>query len=194
LVGVATQAYIAPMSDETRDTRLPPPAFPPGSRKHLHTNSHTPSSVPGASGGDAFISPDDPMPARRDKVGEALISPDDPLPTRRADPVFDAFISPDDPIPVRGTAKEEEGVVTGMGSDPHMDPTELVAGGDPHVIELIGAVGRLAEALKRKGEAGLKVSPRMTRFEATLRSYCVGYLTGRRAEDELPIPPPDQDS
>jgi len=89
---------------------------------------------------------------------------------------------------------EEEGVVTGMGSDPHMDPTELVTGGDPHVIELIGAVGRLAEALKRKGEAGLRTSPRMTRFEATLRSYCVGYLAGRRAEDELPIPNTEPES
>jgi hypothetical protein len=24
----------------------------------------------------------------------------------------------------------------------------------------------------------------MSRFEATLRAYCVGYLAGRRAEDE----------
>lgn len=105
------------------------------------------------------------------------------MPARRPDSVFDAFISPDDPMPVRKTETEEEGVVTGMSSDPHMDPEELVTGGDPHVLELTGAIGRLAEALKRKGEAGLRTSPYMTRFEATLRSYCVGYLAGRRAED-----------
>jgi len=56
------------------------------------------------------------------------------------------------------------------------------------VIELIGAVGRLAEALKRKGEAGLKAQPHMSRFEATLRAYCLGYLAGRRAEDSETIP------
>lgn len=175
------------MSDETRDRRLPPPAFPPGRRKHVHTNSDSPpasNSTPRSSGGGAFISPDDPIPPRRDKVGEAFISPDDPIPARGSDAVFDAFISPDDPIPTRRAPKNvEEGVVTGIGHDPHLDPEELVSGGDPHVIELIGAVGRLAEALKRRGEAGLRTSASMTRFEATLRAYCVGYLAGRRAED-----------
>ena len=168
MIDVAADAYIAAMSDETRDTRLPPPAFPPGSRKHEHTNSDSPSGAPASSSGSPDVT---------------LISPDDPMPERRPDAVLGAFISPDDPMPVR--AEREEGVVTGMGSDPHMDPEELVTGGDPYVIELIGTVGRLAEALKRKGEAGLRASPQMTRFEATLRSYCVGYLARRRAEDEV---------
>jgi hypothetical protein len=44
----------------------------------------------------------------------------------------------------------------------------------------------LAESLNRKGEAGLRANLEMSRFEATLRSYCVGYLAGRRAEDPLP--------
>lgn len=124
------------------------------------------------------------MPPRTDTLGGAFISPDDPMPQRRPDAVFDAFISPDEPMPDRD---DEEGVVTGMGSDPHMSPEELVSGGDPHVIELIGTVGRLAEALRRKGEAGLKAGPHMTRFEATLRAYCLGYLAGRRAEDEIEL-------
>jgi hypothetical protein len=178
------------MSDETKDTRLPPPAFPPGSRKHVHPNSNAAATAPVSTGGtpeDAFISPDDPMPARSDAVDGAFISPDDPMPKRQPDAVFDAFISPDDPMPERSEDEEEEGVVTGMSSDPHMDPEELVTGGDPHVIELMGAVGRLAEALKRKGEAGLRSLPQMTRFEATLRSYCVGYLAGRRAEDSVEV-------
>ncbi|MDH3207301.1 MAG: hypothetical protein OEO79_11850 [Gemmatimonadota bacterium] len=179
------------MSDEKKDTRLPPPAFPPGNRKHRHVNSvkpATPAVITNEPGEASFIFPDDPIPPRRDPVGGAFISPDDPMPERRPDAVFDAFISPDDPIPMRQDMdEEEEGVVTGMGSDPHMDPAELVSGGDPHVIELIGAVGRLAEALKRQGEAGLKTSTYMTRFEATLRSYCVGYLVGRRADDGVEI-------
>ena len=74
--------------------------------------------------------------------------------------------------------------MTGMGHDPHLDPEELVTGGDPHVIEVAGAVERLAGALKSKGEAGLKATPLMSRFEATLRAYCVGYIAGRRAEDK----------
>ena len=190
MIAIAAVAYIAAMSDEKKDTRLPPPAFPPGNRKHLPVNSDRPVTpqVPAAEPGEAsFIFPDDPIPPRQSPVGGAFISPDAPIPERQPDAVFEAFISPDDPIPFRADPEEEQGVVTGMGSDPHMDPEELVSGGDPHVIELIGAVGRLAEALKRQGEAGLKTSTYMTRFEATLRSYCVGYLVGRRAEDGVDI-------
>ena len=175
------------MSDETKDPRLPPPAFPPGSRRHVHTNSDSPAeNATRPSGGtpDVFISPDDPLPPRKDSVDEAFISPDDPLPVRRPDAVFDAFISPDDPLPPRMQLEPEEGIVTGMGDDAHMDPNELSAGGDPHVLEVAGAVERLAAALKKKGEAGLKATPQMSRFEATLRAYCVGYIAGRRAEDE----------
>jgi hypothetical protein len=179
------------MSDGKKETRLPPPAFPPGARKHLHTNSNSRPTSGGhvkPAGGDAFISPDDPLPPRRDALGDAFISPDDPMPARRPDAVFDAFISPDDPMPPRLVEEPEEGVVTGIGDDPHLDPAELISGGDPHVIELIGAVGRLSEALKRKGEAGLRAAPHMSRFEATLRAYCLGYLAGRRAEDSETIP------
>ncbi|MGD8601554.1 MAG: hypothetical protein PVF19_09425 [Gemmatimonadota bacterium] len=175
------------MSDEQKDSRLPPPAFPPGSRRHVYNNNDRASDdAEGATGSeaDAFISPDDPIPPRKDKVDQAFISPDDPLPTRDPDAVFDAFISPDDPLPPRVQLEPEEGIVTGMGDDPHRDPDELSAGGDPHVLEVAGAVERLAAALKKKGEAGLRATPRMTRFEATLRSYCVGYIAGRRAEDE----------
>lgn len=172
------------MSDEKKDNRLPPPAFPPGTRKRVHTNSTTPQSSNSRSGSSPYISPDDPMPPRRDRVDEAYISPDDPMPERRPDAVFDAFISPDDPMPSRPDASEEEGIVTGMGDDPHLDPEELASGGDPHVLEVTGALDRLAAAMKHKGEAGLKSTPQMSRFEATLRSYCVGYIAGRRAEDE----------
>ena len=172
------------MSEETKDSRLPPPAFPPGSRKHVHRNSSSPAASKALGDDDAFISPDDPMPARRDAVEQALISPDDPLP-ERPDAIGDAFISPDDPMPDRTEAEEQEdGVVTGMSYDEHLDPEELVIGGDPHVMELVEAVTKLAEALKRKGEAGLRTMPGMSRFDATLRSYCVGYLAGRRAEDQ----------
>lgn len=187
MIPFATRAYIAAMSDEKRDTRLPPPAFPPGSRKHVYTNSDHGSAQAKERDGSserAFISPDDPIPPRQDTVDAAFISPDDPMPERRPDAVFDAFISPDEPLPSRLRLEPEEGIVTGMGDDPHLDPEEMSAGGDPHVLEVAGAVERLAAALKKKGEAGLKATPQMSRFEATLRSYCVGYIAGRRAEDE----------
>jgi len=186
------------MSDEKKDSRLPPPAFPPGSRRHVHRNnsaSHTARSpVRTGVDDDAFISPDDPLPERRDPVAEAFISPDDPLPERTAAAALEAaFFRPggsfgdtdDDP------GEHEEGVVTGMGSDPHMDPEELSSGGDPHVIEVAKAVGKLAEALKRRGEAGLRTTMDMSRFEATLRAYCVGYIAGRRAEEDQDVDIPD---
>ncbi len=148
--------------------RIPPPAFPPGERRsQIHRNLGNPER----GFGGAFISPDEPMPARS------------PVPE-------DAFISPDEPIVRIGTVSPEEleadeVTVTGIGDDAHLDPRELVAGDDPYLMAVVDQVAKLAEALKRRGEAGLHVTPTMSRLEATLRAYCVGYLAGRRAENEV---------
>lgn len=173
--------------------RLPPPAFPPGMRRRASRKS-APTESEALSA--AFISPDDPLPERSEGVpDDAFISPDEPI-SRTGGRDDTAFISPDEPIPHREprsapVATEDEDffdpdevVVTGIGNDAHLAPEELALGFDPHVLEIVDKVGKLAEALKRKGEAGLRTTPDMTRFEATLRSYCVGYLAGRRAEDE----------
>ena len=168
------------MSEKTNESRLPPPAFPPGSRKHVSRNST------GATGTTA-------PKKRAESVDEAFISPDEPLPDR-IDPFSDAFISPDEPLPERRAAMEDafedahaaaqgEGEVVSMSMDAHREPDETVAQGDPHVRELMHAVAKLAEAVRRKGEAGLRATPAMSRFESTLRAYCVGYLAGRRAEE-----------
>jgi hypothetical protein len=114
---------------------------------------------------DAFISPDDPMPERTPS-GQA---------GARSAAAYDAMAV---------TSDDAEGVVTGMGDDAHLDPTELALGGDPHVRAVAEAVSKLAASLEQKGEAGLRTSLEMTRFEAQLRAYCVGYLAGKRAEDE----------
>ena len=119
------------------------------------------------------------MPDRMDPIGAAFISPDEPLPERKIEltPEFqdDVMVEPG-----------EEGIVVGMDMDDHLDHDEIVSGGDPHVMEVMSAVANLAESLQHRGEAGLRAAPDMTRFETTLRSYCVGYLAGRRAEE----PPP----
>lgn len=160
-----------PSSDGKGGRTLPPPAFPPGVRGvELRRTERA----------------DDDMAA-------AFILPDEPLPERGAGIPADAFISPDVPIPHRAPrsvsmAREDldpdDVVVTGIGDDAHLDPDELAMGFDPHVLEVVDKVAKLAEALKRRGEAGLRSTPEMSRFEATLRSYCVGYLAGRRAADE----------
>ena len=164
------------MSENGSERRLPPPAFPPGSRRHsIHT------AVPLTSD-DAYIEPDAPMPGKIESsegLGEALISPDEPIPERRIELVEEfqdqmAF----DP--------DEEGVVVGMDLEPNLDPTEVISGGDPYLIEVIETIDRMAESLRKKGESGLRVRADMPRFEATLRAYCVGYLVGRRVEE----PPP----
>jgi len=160
-----------PSSDGQGGRPLPPPSFPPGAKR-----VNAPRAQPGS-----------------EDLSAALIHPDDPIPQRTGDVPDHAFISPDEPIrqraPHSGTLVREvidpdEVVVTGIGDDAHMDPDELAAGFDPHVLEVVDQVGKLAEALKRRGEAGLRSTPEMTRFEATLRAYCVGYLAGRRAADE----------
>ena len=179
-----------PSSDGQGGRALPPPAFPPGAKR-----AAVPKAQPSPDDfSAAMILPDDPIPERTGRVpADAFISPDDPVRRKATGAPDDAFISPDEPIrhraPRVGTLAREavdpdEVVVTGIGDDAHMDPDELAMGFDPHVLEVVDQVGKLAEALKRKGEAGLRTTPEMTRFEATLRSYCVGYLAGRRADDE----------
>ena len=144
--------------------RLPPPAFPPGARRITKPREE------GDPGSVTFISPDDPIPDRSER---AFIPPDAPIlrrPPRTASTAAEAAAS--------------DGVATGMGDDAHVALEELTLGVDPHVREVVDKVAKLAEALKQKGEAGLKATPDMTRFEVVLRSYCVGYLAGRRAGDE----------
>jgi hypothetical protein len=51
------------------------------------------------------------------------------------------------------------------------------------VRELTRSIERLGDALRLRGEVGLRTTADMTRFEATLRAYCVGYLTRVREEE-----------
>lgn len=165
------------MSEHNNASRLPPPAFPPGSRRHTQRNSNSSGLARNIveSVDEAFISPDEPLPDHVDPMSDAFISPDEPLPERKIE-LSDAFRD-------AHAAAMVEGEVVGMDLDPHLEPEESVSGGDPHVTELMQAVAKLAEEVRRKGEAGLRATPEMSRFEATLRAYCVGYLAGRRAED-----------
>jgi hypothetical protein len=169
------------MSENSNGSRLPPPAFPPGTRKHVaRSAAPVEADVEESTSADvAFISPDEPLPPRADPMGDAFISPDDPMPERKIEllPEFDTEVR---------FEPGEEGVVVGMDLDAHLDEAEIVSGGDPYVMEVMAAVANLAELLQNRGEAGLRASPDMSRFEATLRSYCVGFLAGRRADG----PPP----
>ncbi len=164
------------MSENNRGSRLPPPAFPPGSRRHQVRDSVPNVKAKVESVDEALIGPDEAIPDRADPFGDAFISPDEPLPERKIE-LAEAFLD------AHAAASVEEGVVVGMDLDPHLQPSESVSRGDPHVVELMTAVAKLAEAVRRKGEAGLRSAPEMSRFEATLRAYCVGYLAGRRAEE-----------
>lgn len=174
------------MSENNNERRLPPPAFPPGSRKYVHRNSNSPPPPKASfeSVDDALIAPDDPLPDHVDPFDDAFISPDDPLPERKIE-LAEAFLD------AHAAASLEEGVVVGMDLDPHLRPSESVSGGDPHVVELMTAIAKLAESVRKHGEKGLRATPEMTRFEATLRAYCVGFLAGRRA-DEPPEPDFDE--
>jgi len=149
------------MGQDEKDEQLQPPAFPSGMS----------GDDAGSDLGDALISPDAPI-ERQPRLDDAFISPDAPI--VREGPVQ----TPDDFERVMHRDEEDDAepvVVTGIGAEhaaaghdePMMDPyLERV------VIELEALVG----ALRRKGEAGLRTEPDMTRFESTLRGYCVGYL------------------
>jgi hypothetical protein len=104
------------------------------------------------------------------------------------------MISPSDPRPVRAAREEEEELskeidpkdvrVTGMGDDERLERTEVLLAEDPPVLGVVEMVGRLARALRHRGKAALQVTPEVSPFEATLRAYCVGYIAGRRGEEE----------
>lgn len=190
---------------------LPPPMFPSGARQvqgrrrspiSLSATKEEDDRVPE----DAFILPDEPIRrpdeevVRPDETG-SLDAPWEGGPTEFAE---GAFIDPDAPIVRSGPPRKpadyeavlrgapwldvEDVVVTGIGDDPHLDDEDteslLSPAGDPHVTGLVRAVERLAEALRTRGEAGLRSAPDMTRFEATLRAYCAGYLAGARETGE----------
>ena len=77
-------------------------------------------------------------------------------------------------------------MVVGMDLAAHRDPADVVSREDPYVMELFDAVSRLKDALHREGEAGLRTHHGMSWLETTLRAFCEGYLTGRRAEEAPP--------
>jgi hypothetical protein len=160
-------------SHDAKAERLPPPMFPPGSSFRARRREPEPAEdesyhVPD----DAFIMPDEPFRRRGSRDEREARAPEEaPARDRRMNDPF------------RG----ERGVASGIGeSAPDADDERqitAVSGGDPHVAELIRLVRRLSDSLVRKGEAGLRATSDMTRFEATLRAYCVGFLAAARAVD-----------
>lgn len=108
----------------------------------------------------------------------AIISPDDPI--VRTGPVA----LPDDFERVMEKGGSEDVVVTGIGTDraaagPQGEPM------DPYVARVVRELAVLASGLRRRGEVALRVEPEMTRFETTLRGYCVGYLAALRDSGAL---------
>jgi hypothetical protein len=125
------------------------------------------------------------QPRPLDEAGvpdDAFISPDEPIVRSGSRIAAGAFISPDEPLPSRDHVDPDQVVVTGIGDDPHLGPEDLPSSQreDPQVADLALRVRRLADALEYRGEAGLRTTADMNRFEATLRAYCVGYLAAQR--------------
>jgi hypothetical protein len=148
--------------------RLPPPAFTPGQYAQTRADHRSPTTGPGEAEGEV---PDD-----------AFISPDEPILRTDYHIADDAFTAPEAPFPDDEDVDPEDVLVTGIGNDPHLGHEDLTLSPsvDPVVMDLALRVGRLAEGLRTKGQAALKTTPDMNRFEATLRAYCVGYLAGQR--------------
>ncbi len=166
------------MSDSNRGGRLPPPAFPPGTRRRIR-GTHAIGVDETRTVAGAWISPDEPIPERGHRLSGAFISPDDPIPQRAIESGHAVEV---DSV----TRPADSGVVVGMNLDDSPHPTDGPSAGDPHVQALLEAVSSLSEDLRRRGEGGLRAGPDMSRLETTLRAYCVGYLEGRRSEE----PPP----
>jgi hypothetical protein len=146
------------------EIHLPPPFMPSEQRiRRAGSRGESGSADPSSSNLDqAFIQPDEPVV----RSGHPQVPED-----------FEEVMSRVRPSDLG----DDDVVVTGMGDDPHLG----VEGGtrqwsDPHLERLADALQRLTEEVNGRGEAGLKVREGMSRFEATLRAYCVGYLSALR--------------
>lgn len=178
--------------DGPETDRLPPPAFPHGKgpRRSPERELEGPATAGPDSDGavpeDAFMRPGAESEPEEDGMQDALFSPDDPV-VREGVPAV-----PEDFEEVMSRAQPDDlltgdVLVTGMGVDPHLDlDPHLERWGDPHLAVLIAAVDHLGTEIRERGEAGLKIRPGMSRFEVTLRAYCVGYLNGLRAHGTEP--------
>ena len=90
-------------------------------------------------------------------------------------PELDHLPPPAFPLGERG-AKYRRSIRTSLDETDPASPRYT----DPHVAGLVKQVGRLADALRDQREAGLRTTADMSRFESTLRAYCVGYLVAQR--------------
>jgi hypothetical protein len=144
--------------------RLPPPVFPPGTRR---THARWPEA--------GLTTATEGFP------DGALISPDEPI--RRIGEGFaeGASISPDDPIGTGGDDEEAEGEVTGIGSHhPEAYPPVGQAGANPRDPEQVASMLEgLARGLRKNGSAALAPDAYLSPFESALRGFLGGYLAGR---------------
>ena len=147
--------------------RLPPPAFPPGSRR---------SSVHEAR---VAVDEEEVEEGDDDFPRDAFISPDDPIRREGRGVPDDAFISPDDPLVPR--ERHQEGTVTGMG-EAEVETADFGGSGrrqqKPTIHELPYLLDQLAERIHESGSRALEVHAEMGHFQAALRSFLKGYLEG----------------
>lgn len=169
----------------TSGGRLPPPAFP-RSRGVAGEPAPTPRAPEDDEGEplipeEAFIPPDAPIvrkePPRKPEDFERVM--------KGGHEVSPA--APGQGAPPAGGRVEAEAASgdAGAGDEAPRADVRPDRGGssDPAVADLASRVGDLADGLRERGEVALRTTPEMSRFEATLRAYCVGYLAGLRRED-----------
>lgn len=151
---------------------LPPPAFPPGTRRHAAVRAWARERHTDDASGEV----------ERGEFEEAFISPDEPI-VRRKHPAFpdEAFISPDEPI-IRNERVEvdpEEAVVTGMGGGGTVYPQSSIVQAGKDVEKLADVLETLVRDLRDEGTRSLRVEEDTPRFQAMLRSMLAGYLAGK---------------
>jgi hypothetical protein len=172
---------VKPGRDGLELDRLPPPAFPPGSRRSA-LRPLTPSRT---EKGRASLAPDNAERARPDPATEddtfasALNSSDEPLRGRPSGPSGDrapdrAHRSVPSAMAEFETGDDAElGVATGMGVAPPASGALDVGDAVQRAAESLQS---LASALREQGPAGLQAGPDASRFEAVLRGFIAGYL------------------
>lgn len=176
--GGAASRVNAPTDKSPERDRLPPPVFPPGSRRSVPIRRATAAGKGERSEADDF--PED-----------AFISPDEPIRDRDPEGVpDDAFISPDEPI-VRTHEPEapdvDEVLVTGIGDPAYARGESRLSGSrrrshrweEVDTDDVARMLDDLAAGLRERGSTALLVTSEMTRFESMLRGFLAGYLVGR---------------
>lgn len=165
------------------DDRLPPPAFPPGSRRRRPMLGH-----PGAVQHLAAMRRDtEEGTGLGPRAARSIFSPQAEAESEVGAESFPegAYITPEEAAEKMESRQAETGVATGIGvRRSSFAPVPVPEAEEIDFHQAAAVLERLAHGLRKNGGLALLVGPDLSRFEAVLRGFLAGYLGGMETDRE----------